>query len=302
MGHLLEYFLFEVAGFVLRLFPLRVVQRIGAAAGEFVGVRLGYRRAITKDNLRNAFPEWSVKELNQVLRGSYRSIGTSLFEVLYLPRLSIQDVNKVCRVVNPELIKETCARGQGALMLTAHFGNWELLAEAFYSSTNIPLYIIMKPQSNRFVDKKINSWRTQFGNKVVSMDSVREMLRLLREKNAVGIVADQTAAKESISVPFFGREVPTYEGPAMFCLKTGAPLLMGFAVRGDDGTYEARFFEVPTKDLQEYSRENIYELTRRHVAITERVIREHPEQWMWMHKRWKHVPSRVNSNISTPQL
>ena len=128
------------------------------------------------------------------------------------------------------------------------------------------------------------------------MDSIREMLRLLREKQAVGIVADQTAAKESISVSFFGREVPTYEGPAMLSLKTGAPLVAGFAVRLSDGSYEARFCEVPSSDLKEYSKENVAELTRRHVAVTESVIRQHPEQWMWMHKRWKHVPSRFGQS------
>lgn len=295
MVHVIEYLIFGSVVFVLRLFPLRVVQRLGAAAGEFVGVTLGYRRSVTMDNLRNAFPERAEKELVQMMRDSFRSVGTALFEFLYLPRLSSERVNAICRVENPEFIKETCARGKGAIMLTAHFGNWELLAQAFNTSTNIPINIIVKPQSNRYVDRKINGWRTQFGNKIIPMDSVREMLRLLRENNAVGIVADQTAAKESISVPFFGREVPTYEGPAMFSLKTGAPLLLGFAIRCEDGMYSARFFEVPKEDLKEYSPENVRELTRRHVAITESVIREHPGQWMWMHKRWKHVPSRVSN-------
>ena len=295
MSHFLEYLLFLSAGCILRLLPYRAVQRIGAAAGEFVGMTLGYRRAVAMDNLRNAFPERSEQELQNIARGSFRSIGTALFEVLYLPHLSADCLNSVCHVVNPEFIKEACGRGQGALMLTAHFGNWELLAQAFHTSTGIPLYIIVKPQTNKFVDRTINAWRTRFGNYVVSMDSIREMIRLLREKNAVGIVADQTAAKESIAVSFFGREVPTYEGPAMFSLKTRAPLIAGFAIRGDDGLYQARFFEVPSSDLTEYSRENVIELTKRHVAITESVIREHPEQWMWMHKRWKHVSSRPGS-------
>lgn len=296
MNHLLEYVLFQLAGVFLRLFPFRIVQRMGAAAGEFVGVRLGYRRDVTSENLRNAFPEWDQERLNAVLRGSFRSVGTALFELMYLPRMSSDDVNRVCRVMNPELVRSVYSRGKGALMLTAHFGNWELFAQAFYTSTGIPLHIIMKQQANKYVDERVNRSRTKFGNKVVSMDSIREIMRLLRENKAVGIVADQTASKESIAVPFFGREVPSYEGPAVLSLKTGTPLVAGFAVRMNDGTYEAHFQEIPSSDLKEYSPQNVAELTRRHVALTESVIRQYPEQWMWMHKRWKHVPSRFPSD------
>jgi KDO2-lipid IV(A) lauroyltransferase len=295
MGHILEYALFQVAGFVLRLLPLRLVRRLGAAGGELVGVTLKYRRAVTLDNLRNAFPEWDQQRLESVLRGSFRSVGTALFEFMYLPKMTSDDVNDVCRVRNPELVQKVYSCGKGALMLTAHFGNWEMFAQAFFTSTGIPLHIITKPQANKFVDQKINRWRTKFGNKVVSMDSIREMLSLLRENKAVGIVADQTAAKESIAVPFFGREVPTYEGPAVLSLKTNTPLVAGFAIRKEDGNYEAYFEEIPSSDLREFSPQNVAELTRRHVALTESVIRQHPEQWMWMHKRWKHVPSRIST-------
>ncbi len=294
MGHLVEYALFQIAGFFLRLLPFRTVQHLGAAAGQFVGVTLGYRRAVTLDNLRNAFPEWDQAKLDAVVRGSFRSVGISLFEFMYLPKMSAADVNEVCLVTNAELVRKAYSCGRGALMLTAHFGNWELLAQAFFTSTGIPLHIIVKPQANKLVDEKINRWRTRLGNGVVSMDSIREMLRLLRENKAVGIVADQTAAKESISVPFFGRDVPTYEGPAVLSLKTDTPLIAGFAVRQENGTYEAWFEEVPSSDLSEFTPQHVAELTRRHVALTESVIRQHPEQWMWMHKRWKHVPSRIS--------
>jgi Kdo2-lipid IVA lauroyltransferase/acyltransferase len=295
MSHVLEYVLFQIAGFLLRLLPLRTVQRLGAAGGEFVGMTLGYRKTVAMENLRNAFPEWDQTKLDRVLRGSFRSVGTALFEFMCLPNMSADEVNKVCRVTNADLVQKIYSRGNGALMLTAHYGNWELFAQAFFTSTGIPLHIITKPQTNKYVDKKINLWRTRFGNRVVAMDSIREMMRLLRENKAVGIVADQTASKESIAVPFFGREVPTYEGPAVLSLKTKTPLVAGFAVRMSDGTYNATFEEIPSKDLTEFSPQNVAELTRRHVALTESRIREHPEQWMWMHKRWKHVPSRVTT-------
>jgi len=297
MGHIIEYCLFELAGLILRLFPLRAVQRFGGTAGEFVGVKLGYRRAIALENLRNAFPEESTEKLKRIMRGAFRSVGTALFEFVYFPRLTSAGINEIIDIANPDLIREAHARGKGIILLTAHYGNWELLAQSIPARMGIPVHVIVKPQANEMIDGKINGWRTMFGNIVVPMESsVRELLKALRENKAVGLVADQAAAKESIVVRFFGRDVPTFEGPAMFSLKTGAPLLLGFAVRQPGGRYLAEFHEVPSSDLAAYTPENVLELTKRHVALTETAIRARPEQWMWMHKRWKHVPSRITSN------
>ena len=122
--------------------------------------------------------------------------------------------------------------------------------------------------------------------------AVREIIRALQNNNAVFLAADQTAPQESISVEFFGRNVPTFQGPAVFCLKSGAPIVLVMTVRQPDGRYKLIMEKVPSEDLEEYSESNVLELTRRQVKMTEEIIRRNPEQWMWMHKRWKHVPDR----------
>lgn len=290
LKHLIEYCFFLLIGFGVRLLPLPVVQHLGASAGELLYALFGFRRAVTVDNLRRAFPDLSEREIDRLARASFRSVGTALFEFLWFPRFEPRHIREVARIENPELVKELHGRGKGIILLTAHFGNWELLAQSMHVELGLPLSIIVKPQSNPWVDRKINHWRTRWGNKVVPMGvAVREILRTLQEGGVVGIVADQSAPKESIAVQFFGRDVPTYEGPAVFSLKTGAPLMIGFAIRQPDGTYRSRFEEVPTDDLNGSSETNVLELTRRHVAITEKYIRAHPHLWMWMHKRWKHV-------------
>lgn len=289
LKHLIEYWFFRLIGVGVRLLPLRIVQRLGASAGELL-YALGFRKDVTVNNLRRAFPDWSEREIDQIARASFRNVGTALLEFLWFPRFQPASIREVARIENPELIKELLARGKGIILLTAHFGNWELLAQSMHVELELPLSIIVKPQSNPFVNRQINRWRTLWGNKVVPMGvAVREILRTLQEGGVVGIVADQSAPKESIAVQFFGRDVPTYEGPAVFSLKTGAPMMIGFAIRQPDGTYRSRFEEVPTRDLNGYSETNVLELTRRHVAITEKYIRAHPHLWMWMHKRWKHV-------------
>ncbi|HEY5615983.1 MAG TPA: lysophospholipid acyltransferase family protein [Bacteroidota bacterium] len=293
--HLIEYFFFTLLGAFVRRWPLETVQRMGAVCGARV-YGLGFRKQVTQQNLRSAYPEKSASELDQLARASYRSVGTTLFEFLWFPCLTKETVQLVSRIENPDVVREIHGRGKGVILSTAHFGNWELLAQGMYAALDLPISIIVKPQSNPYVDEKINVWRTLLGNKVVPMGiAVREILRTLQSGGIVGIVADQSAPKESIAVEFFGRSVPTYEGPAVFSLKTGAPIMMGFAIRQPDGTYRTQFEEVPSGDLTEYNEQNVLELTRRYVEITERFIRQYPDHWMWMHKRWKHASTHEQS-------
>ena len=176
----------------------------------------------------------------------------------------------------------------------AHFGNWELNALVTKSHLAVPCIAVEKVQSNPLIHKCIHEYRKKFGAIVLPMElSIREILKTLQAGGAVAMAVDQAAAKESVGVEFFGRVVPTFQGPAVFSLRTGAPILIGLAVRQADGTYRVMFHKVPSDDLDGASEKNIVELTQRHIKLTEQLIREHPEQWMWMHKRWKHVPDRV---------
>ncbi len=291
ISHVFEYIVFQMFAGIVHILPLRFVQLKGAFLGQVVYSVFGFRKSVTLDNLHRAFPEKSERELDSIARGAFRNVGISLFELLYFSRLTSERIRQLVQFENPELVHKIYERKKSIILLTAHFGNWELLAQGIPACFGIPTLVIVKPQSNPYVDYSINERRTRFGNSTVPMDSsVREILRTLGNGGAVGIVADQTAAKENIWVNFFGREVPTHQGPAVFCLKTGAPLLVMFSIRQPDGSYKILWQEVTTSDLDGYTDENVIELTKRHVKITEEFIRRYPDHWMWMHKRWKHVP------------
>ena len=103
------------------------------------------------------------------------------------------------------------------------------------------------------------------------------------------MLSDQSAPKESVYVKFFGRSVATFQGPAAFALKSRAPVVMLFMIRQQNGTYKLFSEEIPCSDLEEYNQENVEILTQRHVAVLEKWISQYPEQWLWMHKRWKNV-------------
>lgn len=288
--HILEYLVFEMASMIVQSMPLKVVQKVGSALGVFVFTVLRFRRSVTLDNLNKAFPEYGSEQIEAIAREAFRNVGISLLELLWFPRMSAAKVNQIVKVENIELLKAAKAAGKGALILTAHFGNWELVPMAVLTSTTFPLTLVVKTQSNKLIDKKITERRTILGSKIVPMEfAVREVLRTLQQGDFVVIAADQSAAKESIAVNFFGRLVPTFAGPAVFSLKTGAPILMGLVTRQEDGTYSLRFVEIPRDDLKEYNEDAVAELTQRHVAMAESMIRDHPGQWLWMHRRWKHA-------------
>ncbi len=290
VSHFFEYVLFLLVSAPLLVLPLRVVQVMGSAVARFVYHLLGFRRRVIKENLRHAFPDLSEERRNEIADQSFRSVGTALLELIYFRRMTIEQIRRLIRVENVHLVHDAIQQGKGLILMTAHFGNWELCAQGVLAHTGVPMHIVIKSQSNKLIDAAVNSRRVRFGNSVVPMgDAVRAVLGALRNNEAVGMVGDQSAARESAWIEFFGRPVPTYRGPAVFSLKTGAPIVMGFAIRGEDGTYSLKLLKIDQDDLVGASESNVDELTRRHVAKTEEMIRNYPGQWMWMHRRWKHT-------------
>lgn len=195
------------------------------------------------------------------------------------------------RIADRTLLDRYLLDRRGFILLSGHFGAWELIVQGVRAHIGRPLATIVQAQRNRRIDAVIDGIRCQFGNTTVRMgpSSARELLKILHGGGIVAALADQSAARESIYVPFFGRPVAAHRGIAALSLRTGAPILMLFLLRSSDGCYDVRFEEVPSADLPGSTEENVLELTRRHTAVLERYVRNHPDHWLWMHKRWKHT-------------
>ncbi len=292
INHIFEYMLFQITSLLVRLLPFNHVYKFGYCIAKWFFPILKSRRNVALRNLHNAFPEKKYSELKQIALRSFQNIAATFLELLWYPNLSKEIIERRVKIENIELIERLLKEGRGLIFLTAHFGSWELAMQAIAINYNKKFYAMAKPQSNILVDKKITKWREKFGLKIITMSGAREILRALQEGSIIGLVADQSAPRESILVEFFGRAVPTFQGPALFALKTRAPIVFGCTIRQEDGTYKMKLALVDYADLYESTEENVIELTRRQVQVTERAIRQYPEQWMWMHKRWKHVPDR----------
>jgi KDO2-lipid IV(A) lauroyltransferase len=288
--HYAEYLVFQAAGFFVRLLPLKYVHRAGFMLATVFYPILASRKKVALRNLHNAFPEITDGERKKIARNSFRNVGATFMGLLWHENFTKESILERVKIENFDLARELLKKGKGLIFLTAHFGSWELASQAFAVETGVPMYVVAKRQSNLYIDRVITKWRELFGIRVILMGiNIRELLKALHAGGIVGLIADQSAPKESIAVDFFGRQVPTFEGPAVLSLKTGAPLVFGCAVRKPDGNYTMQLAEVPCSDLKDASDRNVAELTRRQVKMLEDIIRQYPEQWMWMHKRWKHV-------------
>lgn len=262
--------------------------RLGVVVGRAMALLSPLRRRVTTENLRLAFPEASPKWIQETARGSYRNLGITLIEILTFPHITPSEARAMLDLRGTEEVETAAREGAGVVLVSAHYGNWELLAFAFPLYTNIPTSIIVAPQSNPYVEEYLHWYRSRTGNRMLPIrKAARAIVERLAKGEAIAMLVDQAASSErDIFVPFFGRLAATFEAPAALTLRRKAPMFTIFAERNPDGRYTATFQRIPSDDLRP-DKDGIAELTRRHVAALEEAIRKRPDLWVWQHRRWK---------------
>lgn len=287
-----EAFILILAGRFVRLFPIATVHLFAKILGSVAYRFFPLRKEVAMANLKLCMPEKERGEIEQIIKESYVNIATVLLEFLYFPKFDGARLNEMVEIPEDAMImmKSAFEKGNGLILMSGHFSNWELNALAVGNALNKKPIVIVHPFHNRFVDKIVNHYRSLLGNVTVPMDTaVRVALSTLRENGVLALLADQSASRESPVSVFFGMEVPTYQGPATFALKTGAALQMGFLIRKSDGNYRLELHEIDYSDLKGSNQENVIALTQRHVTLLEDYIRRYPHLWLWFHRRFKHL-------------
>lgn len=301
MSNFLEYVLLSPLRLIITALPFRTVQYVGKKFGAFVFRFLPIRKDLVMKNLRASFPEKNDIEIRSIALKNYENIFATFFETFWIPRMNEQNIAAVVSIPDHEIkkIDDIIGRGKGLIVLSGHITNWELAAMAVGFLTHHPLQIVIKKQHNPYFDRMMNSIRTTFNNTIVDMDKApREVIKRLRNKEAVAMLADQSGPEEGLFVNFFGRPTSTHVGPAVFCLRTGCPIVMTYGVRTPDGNFDIWFEEVPTDDLTGSDDDKIRTITERHVVLLEKFVRQYPDQWLWMHKRWKHTESYLRRHAA----
>ena len=244
-------------------------------------------------NLRLAFPEWTEKQRGDVLRKMTRNLGWMAAEFARLPRYSAENIEQTVILDGHENFLAGKSRGKGVLILTGHIGAWEFssFAHALYG---FPLWYMARPLDNKRLDELVNRYRSLSGNRAIFKNqSARVMLRVLKEAGTIGILADQnTMPEEGVFVDFFGTPACSTTGIARVALHTDAAVVPGY-LYWDENLRKYRLrFEPPIELTRSGDSErDIRENTQKFAECIETIIRQHPEQWVWVHARWKTRPA-----------
>jgi KDO2-lipid IV(A) lauroyltransferase len=275
--------------------PLRAAQRL--AAGLARGLRLVTPRwgAVARNNLEAALPELDPVEREEIVRGVYENLGRVVLSLARMPRLTSANIGRWIEYDGFEHYQQALAKGRGALFMTAHLGNWELSAFAHALFGN-PMHVMVRPLDNPWLDRLVDRYRRLAGNQTVrKQDAGLKVLRALRNNEAVGILVDQnTTEKDRVFIDFFGRKASASSAFVKLAQRSGAAVIPGFALwRPEAGKYVLKFYPpLEWSDSGDPGRD-LVENTQLCHRVLERVIREQPEQWLWIHRRWKTQPEKA---------
>jgi KDO2-lipid IV(A) lauroyltransferase len=286
----LEYLAARFALFVFRYLPLFLARAIGVSLARMAWVFLAQPRRTTLRNIRLSFPDWDEAKVEKVARQAYRNLGRSVGETLGLSRLTREWVEKNVRFVGEEeAFQRAMKKKKGVVALVSHFGNWELHGTVV-ALMGWPVAVVAFPQSNKRVDELVLKNRESSGMKIIYTGhrGTVELLDHLRDGKVGAILADQNAGKEGLRLPFFGRDCSVAKAPAIMARKTGAALIPMFFIREKDDT----FIHVILPEVKVEKTDDVVKdveiTTKRWLKVQEDFIRAHPEQYFWMHRRWKH--------------
>jgi Kdo2-lipid IVA lauroyltransferase/acyltransferase len=277
-------------------FAVRTMAYIPYPLGQFKGRVLGFlayliplsRKNVALENIRQSFPAMSGPETKRLLRNVYIHFGRMLFEIPHILRLTPEGLHEYVTFEGLENLEAAAAKGKGVFVLTAHFGNWELMAAAVtigWRSTAV----IARPADFEPLDRILNELRSRFGTEIIpSRRSMRRILNALKENKLIGVLLDQNVDwYEGVFARFLGRWACTNKGLALMAQKIGSPVVPAFSVRDKTGGYRVIFEKeadlIRTGDKTADLETNTQILT----TMIEKYVRTYPDHWFWFHKRWK---------------
>lgn len=293
----LEYWIVWLCVKAVGLLPRPLARAKGITLGLLVYLIHGRLRRVGMRNLSLAFPGMPPGERRRILRGEYVSLGRQLAEVCLFPRYTRENVSQVVVYEGFENFERAVARRKGVLFLTAHLGAWELSAFA-HSLHGHPLSIVMRSLDNQRVDRLIQSYRTMHGNRTVDKDDfVRGLLAAMRNGETVGILMDTNMTPpQGVFVDFFAIPACTASGLARIALRTDAAVVPGFTVWDSKLRKYILRFDLPVELVRTGDDQaDVVANTAKFTKVIEDYVRRYPDQWLWLHRRWKTRPEGASS-------
>jgi KDO2-lipid IV(A) lauroyltransferase len=262
-----------------------------------------YRNVARRNLTRALGADRSPAEIEELVRRCFRHHGQTLVEFLKMASWDGETIEQKVQVRAREHLDGALSLGRGAILVSAHYGNWELAA-ARIARLGYPVHVIARDVDDSGVGALFEQIRSRAGYRVISRRrGLRDALACLRRNEVVVILMDQNTMQGEVFVDFFGRPAATTTAPAILARRTGAPLVPGFIRRLRDGTHIAQGLPVVEAPATDDPKHDVWEITRRLTRVIEEWIRVEPEQWLWIHDRWKHqpeAPSIPDPLVSSP--
>lgn len=287
-----EYAAARVLLGIVGLLPRSVATALGSCAGKLAYRLLGKLRRTGERNLELALPELSKAERDKILMGSLSSLGRSLGIFPQLKKITRKNLHEFVDIVGSGNFDAVSSNGRGTLFITGHLGNWELLPVAFALNYS-PANMLVRRLDNPKIEELVDEVRTLHGNRTLDKRAAaRDMMRLLNDGKIIGVLIDSNAdLREGVFVDFFGIPACTTAGAASLALRTNANVLPFFMVWDKaSGKYQMKI-EPPIDFISNGDKEkDRIELTVLMTNAIEKFVRKYPEQWLWIHRRWKTRP------------
>ena len=292
MRERLEYFAAWTGLKLLGILPRRVARFVGARFADIAYFLRPPLQRAAEFNLKIAFPDWTDQRRKKAIRGMLRQVGWMIGEFSQFPKYTRDGIEQIVSIDGADNFAAAQRRGKGVLFLTGHMSAWELapFAHAMYGH---PLHFLVRRVANRRVDELVNRYRCLSGNQPIEKNrSARAMLKVLGAGGTVGILSDHnTSLDEGVFVNFFGIPASTTSGLARIALHTDAAVVPGF-LRWDErkAKYRLQFGAAVELVRSGDNEADVRENTARFTRVIEDYVRAQPEQWLWVHKRWKTRP------------
>lgn len=273
---------------LLALIPLRVSRAGGRLVGRLLMAVDKKHRRIVRDGLRLSFPEKDEAWVEATGKKCFEHLGMIISELPYLAAAPAEKLMSITRVHNLQRLKPYFDAGQSVLVLTGHIGNWEW--------SNVALgylgcrgNVVARPLDNKALDTVVNNWRQRTGQKVVAKDvSLRKLLPIIKSGQVLATLLDQNMDwYDGPWVDFFGRPACTSQGLALLAMLLKVPVLPMYCTRADDGYFDLHIDEAVPLYLSGDRKKDVWQNTQNYTKALENIIRQKPEQWLWLHQRWK---------------
>jgi KDO2-lipid IV(A) lauroyltransferase len=295
LRHRVEYAVVRALAWVLTALPLALALRLGACVGTLLYLVSWPHRRIGMRNLAIALPERSRAEHRRILRHSLQNLGRTAVEIVRLPTFTDAQLLDMVRFEDEAWWREAIGRERdtGGLILSGHFGNWELLVYA-HGRRGYPVSMVHRTIANPLIDRWLNDIRARAGTKLVrKARAATGVLRTMRDRGLLVLPFDQNSTRGlGVFVPFFGLPASTNSGIARIALRSGAPIVPVFIVRQGTSARH-RVYVLPFVEAEHTGdfEADVVRTTERCSLVFEDMVRQHPEQWLWIHRRWKTRPA-----------